>query len=341
MNTKPKKVQFSGFKTKTTTVRQDEAYDASKPFSPRIPVVNLIPAALVMKYDKMNLIRRTSFVLLGIIVFFAAIWGLNFALAGAQAAASSSISGEINGLQGQVAKVEPYQKYLEGIELIRSNMGKVFSKNVDMSRVMNALVSDSNANNVTLSTIKISEVTTTTEQNSCINSNPFDQVEQVGCINLSGTAKDQADVIAFFDALGKTEGLSNAFITSMGSGAGDIVFSGSISMTKEIYVSFLGYLTDKIDDLLKDGGLSQDMISKARTSGSAPVASTPKPTTTSTATPTPSSTSTASVNKVDTKFATCAEAIAAGFGPYTKGTDPEYDWYKAEDTQNTGKVCVS
>ena len=39
----------------------------------------------------------------------------------------------------------------------------------------------------------------------------------------------------------------------------------------------------------------------------------------------------------DPRYSTCGEAIAAGFGPYLKGKDPEYDWYV--DRDKDGSVC--
>lgn len=39
----------------------------------------------------------------------------------------------------------------------------------------------------------------------------------------------------------------------------------------------------------------------------------------------------------DPRFATCREAIAAGYGPYVKGQHPEYDWYR--DGDGDGIVC--
>jgi hypothetical protein len=39
----------------------------------------------------------------------------------------------------------------------------------------------------------------------------------------------------------------------------------------------------------------------------------------------------------DPRFDTCGEAIAAGYGPYHRGQDPEYDWYR--DADGDGVVC--
>ena len=39
----------------------------------------------------------------------------------------------------------------------------------------------------------------------------------------------------------------------------------------------------------------------------------------------------------DPRFATCKEAKAAGYGPYVRGQDPEYDWYR--DGDGDGTTC--
>ncbi|GIE30951.1 hypothetical protein Ait01nite_039960 [Actinoplanes italicus] len=39
----------------------------------------------------------------------------------------------------------------------------------------------------------------------------------------------------------------------------------------------------------------------------------------------------------DPRFDTCAKANAAGYGPYVRGTDPEYDWYIDRDSD--GIAC--
>jgi endonuclease YncB( thermonuclease family) len=40
---------------------------------------------------------------------------------------------------------------------------------------------------------------------------------------------------------------------------------------------------------------------------------------------------------LDPRYPTCKAAKAAGYGPYTQGVDPEYDWYR--DADSDGVVC--
>ncbi len=53
--------------------------------------------------------------------------------------------------------------------------------------------------------------------------------------------------------------------------------------------------------------------------------------------PTTPSTPSRPDSTTDPRFSTCGEAIAAGYGPYHKGKDPEYEWYIDRDSD--GFVC--
>jgi hypothetical protein len=51
-------------------------------------------------------------------------------------------------------------------------------------------------------------------------------------------------------------------------------------------------------------------------------------------TPTPAS---GGAGGLDPRYPYCTDAKAAGYGPYTQGRDPEYDWYR--DADHDGVVC--
>ncbi|MGN6612567.1 MAG: GmrSD restriction endonuclease domain-containing protein, partial [Angustibacter sp.] len=66
--------------------------------------------------------------------------------------------------------------------------------------------------------------------------------------------------------------------------------------------------------------------------GGGTVVAAPAPSTTTSAPARPSSTS-----GTDPRFGTCKEAKSHGYGPYERGVDPEYDWYR--DNDHDGMVC--
>lgn len=53
--------------------------------------------------------------------------------------------------------------------------------------------------------------------------------------------------------------------------------------------------------------------------------------------PTQQTTAPSGNDSTDPRFGTCKEAKANGYGPYTKGQDAEYEWYR--DADKDGKVC--
>jgi hypothetical protein len=48
---------------------------------------------------------------------------------------------------------------------------------------------------------------------------------------------------------------------------------------------------------------------------------------------------TPSGSSADPRFDYCYQALAAGYGPYVRGRDPEYAWYT--DSDGDGRVCES
>lgn len=53
--------------------------------------------------------------------------------------------------------------------------------------------------------------------------------------------------------------------------------------------------------------------------------------------PEPAPTESVGISNLDPRFRYCTHAIAAGYGPYVNGKDPEYSWYN--DRDGDGIVC--
>lgn len=276
------------FNSKKSAEETGDIYDNSKPFAPRIPIVNLIPQATYIKYAKEALIGRMIRIMIAVVTIFAIAWAGTLAYSTFIKNTNDSIVNEINGLQGQVGEVEPYQKYLDGIELVRQNMAKVFAKNIDMGIITGSLVSAAQAHGIDIKGLKITEALSTTEQNICVSSDAFKTTEQVGCITVTGIASSQQNVIDFFNTVTKTTGLVDSFISSIGSNSDGVVFSGTISISPELYTKRFEYLSTNIDDLLKEGVATEDISQiKPTPSPTATTKPTPTPTVEPTATPTP------------------------------------------------------
>lgn len=73
----------------------------------------------------------------------------------------------------------------------------------------------------------------------------------------------------------------------------------------------------------------------AQVPASKPKTTKPRTTTSSRKPPTTKKTTTAA--KTDPRYGTCKAAKAAGYGPYYRGQDPEYSWYR--DSDGDGVVC--
>ncbi|NPC96371.1 DUF1524 domain-containing protein [Nocardioides sp. zg-DK7169] len=86
--------------------------------------------------------------------------------------------------------------------------------------------------------------------------------------------------------------------------------------------------------------LRGDAVADARPSDAGAMPAAPAtPTRTPAPSPPAGSGAGAGAGGLDPRFDYCTSAIAAGYGPYVRGRDPEYDWYR--DGDGDGTVCES
>ena len=77
--------------------------------------------------------------------------------------------------------------------------------------------------------------------------------------------------------------------------------------------------------------------SKSPSRSAKPKSSSPKSSKTSTPKPSKKKTKAPATPALDPRFATCKAAKAHGYGPYHRGKDPEYAWYR--DSDGDGVDC--
>jgi hypothetical protein len=307
---------------KTGKTKSEISVQEVKPFAPKIPVIDLTPSTITMRYEKEKLVEKFFKMVVAIVLMFASIWGLNLTMAGVQGSSNSATIDKIVSLQQDLGAVEGYRVYVDGIKLVRENMYSILKDNIDMSVAIRTIVSSANSNGISVTSIKITETATSTDQNVCVTSGDNNNKASIGCVTLSGSAPNNEAVIKFFsDILKNNDGFSDSFINSIGVSGNSIVFSGTITLNEALKVTRFNYLSTElvsIDAILSEGGLSDDAINKLLSGAAGNATATTEPAYTQ-------------------RFATCEEAIAAGEGDYKVGVDPEAEFH--EDTDNNGMVC--
>jgi hypothetical protein len=285
-----------------------------KIFKPTLPSVNMRPSYISLQYQKIDLFKKMIFAMIGVVLLFFGVAGGNIVLTFLQENQNARMIEEIEALKERSGDVEPYKVYIDGIENMRTNMSRMMSQDLDMGIILSAITEAAQANNVTITALKVNETLSGVEPDSCSNPDPFSENPKVGCIIVAGAAGSRDDVLSFFDSLESNEGIEGGFISEIGSAGAAITFKGTVSVQSNLFSKRASFLIEAIGDILRNGGLkeTESFVSYSPSTGTS----------------------------LDPQFVSCTEANAAGYGPYTVGVDPEYQWYTKEDAENTGTVCT-
>jgi hypothetical protein len=285
-----------------------------KIFKPTLPSVNMRPSYIALQYQKVDLFKKMIFAMVGVVLLFLGITGGNIVLTVIQENENTKMIEEIEALKERSGDVEPYKIYIDGIESMRTNMSRIMSQDLDMGIILSAINDAASENNVTITALKVNETLSGVEPDSCANPDPFSDNPKVGCIIVSGAAGSRDEALSFFDTLETNEGIEGGFISEIGSAGAAITFKGTVAIRSNLFTKRTSFLVEAIGDILRNGGLqeSEEFVTFSPSTGTA----------------------------LDPQFVSCTEANAAGYGPYTVGVDPEYQWYTREDVDNTGTVCI-
>ena len=285
---------------------------AVKIFKPTLPTVNMTPPAVELLYKKIALFKKITISILGTVLFFISAAAGNLVLGVVQETTNERVFQEIEDLRAQSGSLEPYRIYVDGIELLTSNMDTVMSQDLDMGIILSEITEAARTNNVTISSLRLNETLSGAEANNCVDSDPSNTSQQIGCIVISGSAATRNNVLNFLSTVEETAGLDNSFISSIGSQGSSITFEGTITIRRDLFTERFDFLKTPVNEIVTSGGIKRDESFERYTTG-APV--------------------------LDPRFTSCFEAIVAGFGPYQAGIDSEYGFYASEDTTGSGFVC--
>lgn len=284
-----------------------------KIFKPTLPSVNMRPGYIGLQYKKIDLFKKMIFAMVGVILLFIGVFAGNIVLTLFQENQNQQMIEEIEELKERSGDVEPYKVYVDSIEQLRKNMSLRMAQDLDMGLIINFISEAASTNNITITSLQVSDILRNAKDDVCAESDAAAN-NKVGCIVLSGAAGSRDEVLTFFDTLEQTDGLSGGFISEVGSEGAAITFKGTIYIESSLFSKRGTFLIEAIGDILRNGGLKKDegFTEYSPSTGSA----------------------------LDPQFVSCQEANNAGYGPYTVGVDPEYQWYVAEDIDSTGIVCV-
>lgn len=288
------------------------APNAVKIFRPTLPTVNMTPTSVGLQYEKIALFKKIMLSMASVVLLFVGVGAGNIVLGAVQDSSNDRILSEMEALRTQSGGLEPYRVYVDGVELLKNNMATVMAQDLDMGIILSAINEAAQANTVGISALKINETLSGSETNNCSDPDPSNTEQQVGCIVVSGSAASRDNALNFFAAVEANDGLDNGFINAIGSQGGAVTFEGTITIRRQLFTQKFNFLLQPLGEILLSGGIVRDESFER----SAPAQ-----------------------QELDPRFTSCFEAIVAGYGPYKSGINPEYGFYLAEDTTQSGVVC--
>lgn len=178
---------------------------------PSKPSAVLVPRYVRERRAAQRTARTVVFGLLGVALLVVS--GLGYSFISAKTAENDrdvAISNQA-GAQSRVDALSPIAAYYDGLIARQANAVAVMQRDLDLSRVSNAIYATASRANVVVTSINI----TTTSQ-PCEGSNPFEASLSMGCLNVTIAAPNSVAVGNFVDALNADEALFNqAFATNL------------------------------------------------------------------------------------------------------------------------------
>ncbi|GAB2872183.1 PilN domain-containing protein [Nocardioides pacificus] len=209
---------------------------------PGVPSVNLLSPWSFEQMATRALRRRFVLGALALVMLMGAGWaGQHLRVSQAQQQLEVA-QAETSRLTGKTQELVSVRTFVAGVEQQKMTVKETMAGEVYFSEVLDGLAqSTPSAAILTSVAVTLAPPAAATPEGAaavspCPGPDPFNTLEVVGCVTLSGTAPDRADVGDFVIALGESRLFVEPFISTTTTGdATDVSFSGSVGLSPKVY----------------------------------------------------------------------------------------------------------
>ena len=241
-------------------------------FSPGLPVVNMMPDAVLEEYAANDL--KTKFLRIGAVTIavFVIIWLISFVLGGINQKKIDTITDETSSISQQVRALTPFATYRTDVQAKRNALATQMAQEIDPGKInsaFNKIAADAgftvSSMNVTVSGATPSNagggssVPASGGGGTCVNPDPFKSVSGIGCLTFSLTPSAGSSLSALYAGLNKPDsGFVNSYIPkavlTAGKGTTKNTIDGSASFTDTFYTKAYATYNNPIDAVISSQG---------------------------------------------------------------------------------------
>ena len=233
-------------------------------FSPKLPIVNVIPFGIVEKYQVKGIVRKFGLAAIGII----AVFGLGslgvLGYLSSQQSEIDNLAAEQQRLTMESTALAPYQAYNFSVNDKRKILKTVTTEDVNMGAIYENINNASANSTITITTLGIAQNKAGEDASSCTNPDPFSSVvlpvKIIGCVVLEGSGDSKDQVNAFLSELestgGDTPAYVNPFISTFSTVSDPAAdgrassFSATIAFTSALYTNKYSSLSLELNELI-------------------------------------------------------------------------------------------
>lgn len=273
----PKEVKASKSDTKKKGKQQGVPTPETR-FVPGVVGVNLIPDAILRKYQVKGITQKFIVAGLCLIIIFTGVFGAGFALNLNHTQKIRAIEAEVSSLQGQTQSLSIYRDYYQQVETKRQTLGGLMQNEVDLSRFFKDLSGVAGKYGVNTTNVTVTTAIDTTQVEgvagvegqpdaaaaalqaqminaSCPSGTPFG-VQETGifCMSFSASADNREALNLFVAELDQNENMVASFTptTTVNNAEEDIYASGEVtlSVTDAYYSGRYADLLTSLEEVL-------------------------------------------------------------------------------------------